>query len=223
MSGAPREAIDKATKTIWIGPCEGSEHNATCFVLHGFGDSSVGWYEIVREMSVRLPTVRFVIPTAPVSKIGVNSWFDFEKESPTNALDILSPLIEMETAICSNLAVIGFSQGGAVTLASLFGDFPIAAAVSMSAFFTKPPLKYLSSLSKTTTATPILITHGTLDDVVKFKSGKNSVSKLSSCGFTNVSFKSYDLPHSVSPDVINDVVGFLLQYLIHNNSDKSKL
>eukprot|EP01060_Flectonema_neradi_P009979 TRINITY_DN17123_c0_g1_i3.p1 TRINITY_DN17123_c0_g1~~TRINITY_DN17123_c0_g1_i3.p1 ORF type:complete len:243 (+),score=35.28 TRINITY_DN17123_c0_g1_i3:66-731(+) len=220
MSNPPIEAIDKASKTIWIGPCEGSEHVASCFVLHGFGDSSVGWYEIVLDMAKRLPTVRFIIPTAKENNMGINSWFDFERELPTTAIAKLEPLVDFERQKCSNIAIIGFSQGGSVSMAHLFGDVPMRAAVSMSGFFTRPSKTFMDNLTESHLSTPILVTHGTLDDVVKFKSGVNSVSKLTKCGFKNVTFKQYDLPHSVSPDVIHDVTEFLRKHLTEDVKSK---
>eukprot|EP01060_Flectonema_neradi_P005342 TRINITY_DN13540_c2_g1_i1.p1 TRINITY_DN13540_c2_g1~~TRINITY_DN13540_c2_g1_i1.p1 ORF type:complete len:216 (+),score=28.03 TRINITY_DN13540_c2_g1_i1:31-678(+) len=200
-----------------IGPVEGHQHRSTCIMLHGYGDSVVLWYEVIQEMSLQMPQTRFVVPSAPFDDHGVHIWYIFDKETPYDGLDLVKPLIDAERSKCNNLAIIGFSQGGAVALASLFSSPPPVAVVSMSSFFKKPTKP--SSASKQQQSTPILVVHGALDPVVRIKSARNATQKLKDCGFANVDLKTYNnLAHSVTPQSLSYVVKFLVRHLYDTNS-----
>ena len=203
-----------------IGPCEGHNHTSTCIMLYGYGTSALLWYEIIQTMSLRMPETRFVIPTAPLNEQGIPMWYVLNEQMPSDGLHLVKQLIETERVRCSNLAIVGFSQGGAVTLASLSMEVPPVAVVCMSSFFKKP--KKSNPLSPHHYQTPILLLHGDLDRVATIKSGRNVERKLREFGFRDVLFKSCEKPsRSVSPKAISQTINFLLQHL--HGKKKSKL
>jgi len=58
---------------------------ALVIVSHGLGDSANGWIDTIHQyVAPKLPTVRFVLPTAPLQPVTVNggmpsnSWYDIE-------------------------------------------------------------------------------------------------------------------------------------------------
>ncbi|KAK9268547.1 hypothetical protein L1049_000301 [Liquidambar formosana] len=61
---------------------------------------------------------------------------------------------------------------------------------------------------------PILLCHGRGDDVVPYKFGEKSSQKLSSTGFQDVTFKSYNgLGHYTIPEEMDEVCAWLISRL----------
>ncbi|KAI7748143.1 hypothetical protein M8C21_019592 [Ambrosia artemisiifolia] len=61
---------------------------------------------------------------------------------------------------------------------------------------------------------PILLCHGKVDDVVLFRYGDKSAEKLTSAGFQNLTFKTYDsLGHYTMPQEMDDVCSWLTSKL----------
>lgn len=124
------------------------------------------------------------------------------------------------------LAIGGFSMGAATALHAgacyvlgKYGNgepFPtnLSAVVGLSGWL--PCAKKLSNklseneASNRAAALPILLCHGKADDVVRYKFGEKSSKVLSSSGFKNVTFKSYDgLGHYTHPEEIQDICSWL--------------
>lgn len=62
--------------------------------------------------------------------------------------------------------------------------------------------------------TPILMCHGTHDDVVQYSWGQSSFGLLNKSGY-NVDFKSYhNMGHSATQDELNDVLEFIKKNLL---------
>lgn len=58
------------------------EHKSTLIMLHGLGDTGMGWADIGPLLQPDLPNTQFVFPTAPVRSITLNDgmrmtgWYD---------------------------------------------------------------------------------------------------------------------------------------------------
>ncbi|GAB4832894.1 hypothetical protein Ancab_006912 [Ancistrocladus abbreviatus] len=218
------------------------KHQATIVWLHGLGDNGGSWSQVLETFP--LPNIKWICPTAPTRPISLfggfpsSAWFDVADLSGDAPADMegmdataahVANLLSTEPADVK-LAIGGFSMGAAVSLysATCFvsgkyenGDkFPanLSATVGLSGWL--PCAKSLSDKRATDEAAsraaslPILLCHGTADDVVQYKFGEKSAQKLSSIGFNDVTFKSYNgLGHYTNPREIDDVCNWLTSKL----------
>ncbi|GAB2300368.1 hypothetical protein Dimus_034409 [Dionaea muscipula] len=217
------------------------KHQATIVWLHGLGDNGGSWSQIFETLP--LPNIKWICPTAPTRPISLfggfpsTAWFDVadlsedgpdDMEGMDAAAGHVANLLSTEPADIK-LAIGGFSMGAATSLysATCFssgkygnGDpYPanLSAVVGFSGWL--PGAKTLSNriasdATNRGASLPILLCHGTADDVVQYKFGEKSVQKLSSCGFNDVTFKSYrGLGHYTNPQEIDDFCNWLTSKL----------
>ncbi|KAF9238809.1 Phospholipase/Carboxylesterase-domain-containing protein [Melanogaster broomeanus] len=110
-------------------------HTATVIFLHGLGDSGKGWLDIIKELKVQLPHVKWLLPNAPNRSItanmgfGMSGWFDLRswdlEDKNEDRLGVLESARtidqhiqdEVDAGILPGRIVLGgFSQGGAMSL-----------------------------------------------------------------------------------------------------------
>ena len=120
------------------------DHDATVIFMHGLGDTFAGWQQQMQELASRFPTVRWILPLAPIMKVGLNggqpgtAWYDITMEAIPfimgGKMDISKPLPapgiddsrgeilsviqeEINAGICpSRIVVGGFSMGAGTAL-----------------------------------------------------------------------------------------------------------
>lgn len=204
----PRQAADAAI--IW---------------LHGLGADGHDFEAIVPEL--RLPdslAVRFVFPHAPSMPVTLNNgfvmpaWFDVEAldgERQINSHQLLASAAavhrlidrEVEAGIASDrIMLAGFSQGGAVNYqAALTYDKPLAGLLALSAFF---PTAEAVTPHPANHRLPILVCHGSEDNVLDLSLGERSVSHLQKLGY-HPEFRIYPMPHSVCMEEIRDISAWI--------------
>ena len=199
-----------------LGPGHGHPHTASVLLMHGFGDTAEGWREPATWLAQRLPHVRFVLPTAPVSQtMSCTSWFDLhgpdEEVTFDESLAVLARLIDAEIQIvgADRVIVAGFSQGGALAYSlGLCTQRPIGGVVALSTFW---PGEKVAATGATAT-TPVLICHGTADD--RIPGGVTAVQKtrgmLKTLGIADVELMLYEgMGHSASMAELNDVLRWM--------------
>ncbi|GMH33009.1 hypothetical protein BSKO_00843 [Bryopsis sp. KO-2023] len=208
----------------------GKEHKATVFMLHGLGDTGHGWADVASMWGASLQDVKFVFPTAPTRPITLNmgmampGWFDLtsldkntwvdDKAGMQESLRYLEGLIEkeIENGIpAESIAVAGFSQGGAVALLMLRSKIAVSGIVGMSTFL---PLRHETPLvSSENAATPVLLCHGDMDQVLAYENGKDSFELLKGTG-VQADFKTYrGMQHSACPEELEEVKQFFTKVL----------
>ncbi|KAF5459126.1 hypothetical protein F2P56_023106, partial [Juglans regia] len=129
------------------------------------------------------------------------------------------------------LGVGGFSMGAATALYSAtcftegkYGNgnpFPakLNAVVGLSGWLPcsktlAKKLEGVNEAARRAVSLPILLCHGKGDDVVLYKFGEKSSQSFSSCGFQDVTFKSYNgLGHYTIPVEMNEVCAWLTSKL----------
>ncbi len=199
--------------------------------LHGLGADGHDFEPIVPQL-VRpgWPPLRFMFPHAPVRPITLNNglpmraWYDIagfdlsqRQDEPgiRTSVGAVGALIarEVERGVpASNIVLAGFSQGGAVALASgLRHTRRLAGIVALST--------YLPIVDRTTAerhaanaATPIFMAHGAFDPVVPQVLGERSRDQLRAWGF-RVDWHSYPMAHQVCPPEIEDLAAFMTAIL----------
>ena len=194
--------------------------------LHGLGADGHDFVPIASQLGIPAEAaVRFVFPHAPVRPITINGgmsmrgWYDIlsleldRKEDKTGVLesvDSVHQLIEseMESLASENIILAGFSQGGAIALhAGLSCKYRLGGIIALSTYV---PLSesYPQHINATNLHTPIFMAHGTQDPVVPITKGHNSFVLLNDAG-CNIQWFDYSMPHSVSPQQIQDIAQFV--------------
>ncbi|XP_024959596.1 acyl-protein thioesterase 2-like [Cynara cardunculus var. scolymus] len=218
------------------------KHLATIVWLHGLGDNGSSWSQLLETLP--LPNIKWICPTSPTQPLTLfggfpsNAWFDVSDLSEdakqdvegldASAAHVLSLLSTEPSDI--KLGVGGFSMGAATALyfASCFVHGKLGndnaytthldAVIGLSGWL--PCAKDLinkvegDEAAARAASLPIMLCHGKGDDVVLFRYGEKSAEKLTSAGFQNLTFKTYDsLGHYTMPEEMEDVRSWLTSKL----------
>src|SRR5688572_24715905 len=153
--------------------------------MHGLGADGWDFVPIVRELP--LPEdlqLRFIFPNAPVRPVTINggmemrAWYDIAmsdiarlpdeggiRESQ-KAIDGLIAREKQRGMDSSRVVLAGFSQGGAIALQTgLRYAEPLAGILALSTYLTLEE-SLATEASAANRATPILMAHGTQDEVI---------------------------------------------------------
>ncbi|XP_022862255.1 acyl-protein thioesterase 2-like isoform X4 [Olea europaea var. sylvestris] len=214
-------------------------HEATIVWLHGLGDRGSSWSQLLENLPLpNIKWICPTAPTRPVSLFGgfpSTAWFDAEDISEDAPDDVegldasaahVANLLSTEPADIK-LGVGGFSMGAATALYSAtchvfarYGNrnpYPVnlSSVVGLSGWLPcsrilRNQLKESNETSARAATLPILLCHGPGDEVVAYKHGEKSARILSSAGFQNLTFRTYDgLGHYTIPEEMEDVCRWL--------------
>jgi phospholipase/carboxylesterase len=202
--------------------------------LHGLGADGHDFEAIVPEL--RLPAalpVRFVFPNAPMQAVTINNghvmraWYDVafgdlegRSRKPDEA-GVRASIAHIEALIAREvergvparrIALAGFSQGGAIALATgLRHAHRLAGIMALSTYL--PLAESLpAEAAEANRAIPVFFAHGSMDPVIPIEMARSSVERLQSLGYP-VQWQEYPMPHSVHPREIVDIRDWLLRVL----------
>ncbi|KAG7662554.1 uncharacterized protein J8A68_003928 [[Candida] subhashii] len=212
---------------------------AAVIFLHGLGDTGDGWSwfpQLIAQTKIlnSHESINYVFPNAPQQPVTANqgyvmpSWFDiFEFGNPNARQDvdgffkacetlksIIKEQIEVYKVPPGKIIIGGFSQGAAVSLATIATlDFKIGGCVALSGFC--PIAKEIESrINSSNFDTPIFQGHGSADPLINFDHGLKTSELYKRLGFNKLSFHRYQgVAHSASDQELIDVVKFLKQVL----------
>ena len=196
---------------------------ASVVLLHGLGADGTDFVPIVDEL--RLPDalpVRFVFPHAPLRPVTVNAgyvmraWYDIRSFTPEGRADAaglaqsvghVNGCLRHEIARgieASRIVLAGFSQGGAVALATGL-RFPqrLAGILALSAYLPFPQA-LATERSGANADVPILMCHGRLDPVVHVTLGQEAREVLTGLGYP-IEWHEYPMQHEVCAAEIAEV------------------
>jgi phospholipase/carboxylesterase len=181
--------------------------------LHGLGASGHDFEPLVPELGLK-PNVRFLFPHAPQRPVTINggyvmpAWYDIismsalrevNHEHVAQSIGDIQALItqEQQRGIAHERIILaGFSQGGAITLATaLQVQHPLAGVLAMSTYLIDPD-QVPSAQGHANQNTPFLVQHGTFDPVVPFSLGQRSEAALKNQGFATT-WEPYPMEHQV--------------------------
>jgi phospholipase/carboxylesterase len=187
-------------------------------LLHGFG---ANMYDLANISPAIDPTgYAYAFPNAPYSLSGMNDGFSWMLGRPgvvepaqpgadvDERLDAFMTEVMQETAARpGNIVLGGFSQGAGLTLSyGLLRPEMFRGLVVLSGFFrgadeVRPRLPEKRAL-------PIFLVHGRQDQLIPLAQALETKAFLEAEGY-EPEYHEYDMPHSVSPDVIGDLVPWL--------------
>ena len=192
--------------------------------MHGLGADGSDFEPIVPELGLaESPAVRFIFPNAP-SRPGtcnggyvMRAWYDIISLEPDSrqidetglleSREIVRQLIQREEKRgipSQRIFLAGFSQGGAVAyLSALTHPEPLAGVIALSTYIPEARL-ITEDLSAANRHIPLFVAHGTDDDVVSIKLGRQALALLEQCGL-KPAWHTYDMPHSVCIDEVRDI------------------
>lgn len=190
--------------------------------LHGLGDSGDGFAPIVPELlDPAWPALRFVFPHAPVRAVTINNgmrmraWYDIrdfsdlanraDEAGVNESVGQVEALIarEVERGIpASRILLAGFSQGGAITLATaLRRRQALGGLIALSTYL--PMADRLIAEAGAVAATqPLFMAHGQYDPVVPYQGGEMAAARLRSLGF-KIDWHAYPMAHQVCAEEID--------------------
>jgi phospholipase/carboxylesterase len=207
---------------------------STVVWMHGLGADGYDFVPIAEEL--QLPAglgTKFIFPHARQRPVTINNgfvmraWYDIRGFGLTSAEDeagvresdgVVRRFIDAEVAAGvapSSIVIAGFSQGGAMALYSgLRYPQRLAGILALSTYL---PLR--DSLTREAAAAnrdiPILMCHGSRDQVVAELTGQLSRDFLSTLGYA-VQWKSYLMEHQVCMEEVADIAAWLKDKLRRN-------
>ncbi|GIU07521.1 MULTISPECIES: alpha/beta hydrolase [unclassified Shewanella] len=214
---------------ITIEPTQ--EAKACVIWLHGLGDSGAGFAPVVPALGLEAEhRIRFIFPHAPEQAVTINggyvmrAWYDIksmdlheraDKQGVEQSEKQIIALIEEQVALgipTENIVLAGFSQGGVMSLyTGLRLPYKLAGIMALSCYLPSGD-SLPDGLSSVNRDTPILQHHGIEDDVVPVDAGKMAYELLQGAGFNN-QWKTYNMPHSVLPQQLQDISAWLKSVL----------
>lgn len=216
-------------QTIEINPSVSP--GATVIWMHGLGASGDDFVDIIPLLGLPPESnVRFVFPHAPlrivkyVGNAKIRAWFDVADIGPNVAEDeiglresekLIDQLIERELAQgipSQKIVLVGFSQGGAMALqCGLRYPEKLAGILVLSAWV---PLIKTVALERNTAnqQTPILMLHGSNDDLIQLDWAKEGCDSLQEIGY-NATLAAYKMQHTVCAEEIETIGAWLRNLL----------
>ena len=192
--------------------------------LHGLGADGNDFAPIVPELVRRdWPSIRFVFPHAPVRAVTINggarmrAWYDIRDMDLSNRADhegVAESVVQVDVLIAreaergvpaERVLLVGFSQGGAITLAAgLARRVPLAGLAGLSTYLPMPPAQARAALQPGAASQPLFMGHGQFDPVVPYAGGEMSAQAMRELGF-DVEWHRYPMQHAVCAEEIRDL------------------
>ena len=207
-----------------FGPAAGGAAQQLVILLHGLGADGQDLIGLAPHWAQALPNAAFVSPNAPfpcdMSPFGYQ-WFSVQDRTPEAMLGgvraaapALDSFIDKELAAVgldeSKLALVGFSQG---TMMSLYvgprREKQLAGIVGFSGRLIAP--EQLAEEIKT--RPPVLLAHGTADEVVPFESMALAEQGLQAAGLQVETITCPGIGHGIDQNGLVRGAAFLQEVL----------
>lgn len=178
-------------------------------VLHGLGDSSVGYRWLPSALG--LPWMNYLLVNAPDPYFGGLSWYDFAGEPKPGihrSRQLLFKLLDAQRADgfpTDQTVLFGFSQGCLMTVDVGF-RYPhlFAGLVGISGYILEPE-KLIEDLSPVATRQRLLFTHGTQDPLIPFAEVREQINVLKAAGL-HIEWHEFVKAHTIAGEEELDLI-----------------
>ncbi|KAL8461547.1 hypothetical protein ACS0TY_032073 [Phlomoides rotata] len=207
--------------------------------LHGLGDSGPANEPIKTFFTSQVfANTKWSFPSAPSNPVTCNygavmpSWFDIhelpltadspkDESSVVKAVQNVHAMIDKEIAAGTspnNVFICGFSQGGALTLASVLLYPKTLGGGAVFSGWVPFNSSILERVTPEAKKTPILWSHGVADKTVLFEAGQAGPPFLEKAGLS-CEFKAYpSLTHSINNEELRDLESWITSHLQSSSS-----
>lgn len=215
------------------GPA-GVPARAAVIWMHGLGADGHDFEPVVPQL--RLPPalpVRFVFPHAPMQPVSINhgavmrAWYDVtfddlegrsrraDEAGVRGSIERVRALIEREVGRgipAARIALAGFSQGGAIALATALRHPERLAGVMALSTYLPMPEATAAEASAANGQLPVFYAHGTHDPVIPIAMARSSIERLDALGYP-IEWHEYPMPHSVCLPELDHISAWLSRVL----------
>ena len=198
---------------------------ASVIWLHGLGADGDDFVPVINML--KLDSVRFILPHAPIRKVTRNNgvemraWYDIyglTVDSREDTQGIRQSQLYIESLInaeisrgipANKIVIAGFSQGGAMALhTALRFKQSLAGVIALSAYL---PLQAALATEKTleNQAIKLFMAHGSHDEVITMQTCQASIKALQNAQYL-IDWREYAMEHTVCAQEIEDIRQFLM-------------
>lgn len=181
--------------------------------LHGLGDSGYGFASVLQHLPLERLGLRVVLPHAPEQPVTINggmempAWYDIRPTDGPERHDevgirasaaAIDALIARERSLvpAARIALVGFSQGGAMALhCGLRASEGLAGIAALSTYLLLPE-ETARERDPANASTPIFWGHGTQDEMVSPARGAAARAWLAAQGYA-CEAHDYPMGHEV--------------------------
>ena len=181
-------------------PSQAKGSHRLMIMLHGLGDSIEGYRWLPEAMD--LPWMNYLLVNAPDDYFGGYSWFDFAGDmvpGVERSRELLFELLDAQPAkgFATEQTVFGgFSQGCLMALeVGLRYPHRLAGIVGISGQVCEPA-KLVKELSPVALQQRFLVTHGTLDPLLRFAETRDQIRLLKAAGL-NIEWREFTKAHTI--------------------------
>ena len=218
-------------KQIQLKPLNGRTDSAVV-LLHGYGSDGFDMLSLAEQLQAQMPYTVFYTPNAPEKCETGYQWFDINLSADESVLEQFSyieilmkkslkkvPMVQkfiQEIASENNLSaenvcIGGFSQGGLVALMTGLLTPSINSVVDCSglplAINNALPIKNIKNTP------PVLLTHGTADDVVPFVGMEMTENTLSDLNIPIQNHIVEGMGHGIDTSTVLAIQSFIKRHL----------
>jgi phospholipase/carboxylesterase len=194
-------------------------------LFHGIGSDERDLFSLADLLE---PTAVIVSARAPLAYSATGySWYDirFSSDQVTADLDqvrasrdlvvqFVRDAVSSYSADPRRVYIGGFSQGAMMALTAGLSQPDLVAGIFSMSGPILPGMEDWYAPAEALQGMPIIVTHGTRDDVIPLELahiGRDELSKLP----VDVSYIEYDMRHEINPACLEDVIGWLNAQLDH--------
>ena len=208
----------------------GRDPDRSVIWLHGLGADGRDFVPIVGELELPAAPIRFVFPHAPVQPVTINNgmsmraWYDIVADDLARREDergvrasqgLVEALVarERERGVpAARIVLAGFSQGGAIALQTGLRQPERLAGIMALSTYVPISATLEAERNAANGHVPIFMAHGTQDPIIPLANARRSRELLERLGYP-VEWHEYGMPHSVSPQEIDDIGAWLRRVL----------
>jgi phospholipase/carboxylesterase len=202
-----------------LAPLSGTAPDALVVLIHGYGSNGDDLISLARAIQPALPNAAFVAPNAPSqipNMAAAYQWWPIETFSmaeraagAAGAAPVLDAFLTAETETAGlpsdRVLLVGFSQGTMMALhVGLRRLKPVAGIIGISGMLVAPDQLEADIRSRP----PVLLIHGTDDEVVPFRSMDLAKTALTAADVPVETHVSPGIGHSIGQDGLATATAF---------------